>query len=361
MKITALVTQGSGSHWHRIVNPMEYMPWQEGDVHNMLWMGIEESQIACDILFYSKYTYTPIEVIRQMQKAGMKTVVDMDDMWHLSPDHPSYYTWQQGKVGENIEEHIKTADLVICTSMLLQDKVREINKNTVVIPNALPYGQLNYKPDPKSHNKMTFMYMGGATHYNDIKLLEGKFRRIGSDNWIKDRAEFILAGYDKSKQKKFYTNEDRAADNNNYITEDVTWGEYDKMSTVFSHTGSYRVLPSIPLWDYIDYYDHADVALVPLVLNSWNKYKSELKLVECAAKEIPAIVSKVEPYWPELKDCPGIMWVDTDKNWLNWIKYCIKNPQQVKEMGKQLSEYIRERYGLMEWNQVRYDVIKSLL
>lgn len=361
MNIQAVIVEKSGLSYHRIVNPFEYMPWKEGDKHSLLWIGEGEMAINCDVLLYNKYIATPPEMLKMLQANGTKIVVDVDDMWDLPVWHPEYSNWVKSGKKEYIEENIKLADLVICTSMYLQDKVRGLNKNTVVIPNAFPYGYENYKPMPNEMGKMVFMYMGGVTHLQDVKLLEGKFRRIGSDSWIKDNATFILAGYERSRRIMYRTREDRDAGNNNYITEEVTGGPYDHMKAVFSYTNSYDVYPTASLDEYINYYDMADVALVPLVDNEWNRCKSVLKIAEAGCKEIPVICSKVEPYWPELKNCPGIMWVEKPDDWMTHIKWCIKNPQKVKDMGKELGVYCREHYDLLKWNEVRYNVINSLL
>jgi len=361
MRVQSIVTPRSGISYHRIVNPMKYMPWETGDTYQMLWMGEGEIAIDCDVLLYNKYITTPIQTLLDKKAQGMKIVLDMDDLWELPTSHPNYQAWESAGHSKLIEEHIRIADIVICTSMILQDKVRAINKNTVVVPNAFPYEQESYIAQPVQHNKVTFMYMGGSTHLPDVKLLEGKFRRINSDSFIKNNAEFVLAGYEKSLMKKYRTPQDRDAGNNNYILEHMSNGVYDRMSAVFSYTGSHRVLPTTNLDDYIDYYDQADVALVPLQDNVWNSMKSVLKIAEAGVKNIPVICSKVQPYYPELKNCPGILWVETPQDWLEHIKWCIKNPVQVIDMGKQLGDYCREHYELTTWNKTRYQVFKSLI
>lgn len=356
-KYNTICSQGSGCDWHRIVQPMTYLT--TGEECKLLWWGEDEINISCDILMYNKMCSSPIDILRIMKQNGMKIVVDIDDLPELPPQHVMYHSWQRNNSTQVVQEHMKLADVVICTSMLLQDKVREFNKNTVVIPNALPYSE--YTPDPQPRDKMTFMYMGGVTHLPDVKLLEGKFKRIGSDTWIKDRAEFILAGYEKSKRERRvnYRQADGTITPGETVTEEVHDGPYDRMKNIFSYTNSYDIRPTLPLWEYMNHYDHADVALIPLEQTEWNRYKSTLKIAECGAKGIPAIVSKVEPYWPELKDAPGILWVENN-DWLTPIKWCIKNLQKVKEMGHELREYCKEHYELMTWNITRKNVLDSL-
>ena len=101
----------------------------------------------------------------------------------------------------------------------------------------------------------------------DVQLLEGKFKRINTDNSIKDKAEFILAGYEISKKKIYTTAKDLELRTNNYIEEPIH-GVYDTMATIFKATGSCKILPTTNLVEYIDYYDLTDVVLIPLVKSS---------------------------------------------------------------------------------------------
>ena len=360
MKIQFIVSKNSGSDYHRIINPLSYIQWAEGYTCELLWRGDDEYKIDCDVLIYNKYCATTIPILKALKEKGMKIVVDVDDMWVLPTNHINYSHWAKTGHSEAIAEHIKLADLVICTSELLETEVKKLNNNTLYIPNAFPYGSEMYKPQPVTHKKMTFLYMGGSTHLPDIELLRGKFKRIGSDSFIKENAEFVLAGYDKGKKKTFKTREDALANNNNFVIED-TRGEYDKMGAIFADTMSYRILPTTNLDEYINYYDQADVALCPLVDTSWNSYKSTLKIQEAACKAIPVICSKVLPYYPVLKDCPGILWVESPAQWLEHIKRCLKNPVQLIDMGKQLSEYCKKNYILQDWNKIRKDSILALL
>lgn len=357
MNVDFVVQARSGISYHRLINPMEFMPWSDTDSANMLWIIEDEHKIDGDILYYSKFIFTEPEQIRKLQQRGIKIVVDIDDSWDLPLNHYYYNDWTSRNNGQRVIDNIKLADLVICTTMRLQDKVRQYNKNTVVIPNALPFGYENYLPKPQEHQGTTFMYAAGSSHLADVELLRGKFKRIGSDPFIKDNAEFVLAGYEPTAKQVYATKEDQQSGTPTTI---YTHGIWEKMASVFSQTGSSRVLPSANLDDYINYYDQADIALIPLVANDWNSYKSELKIVEAGCKAVPVICSKVLPY-SELYGKEGIMWVESPNQWIEHIRYCIKNPEYVKDMGQKLHEWVIKEYDLLEWNKVRYELFKSLL
>lgn len=365
MKIQCVVLENNGISYYRMVQPMDYLnrdaAWvAQGNSASMLWAGSQEHLIDCDILVFNKYIYTDAEMLKVYKANGTKIVVDVDDHWVLPANHVNK-EWMATEKDKATVENLKIADLVICTSMRLQEEVRQYNKNTVVIPNALPFGEGLYQPLQRTENKkMAFMYAGGATHLPDVRLLEGKFRKIGSDPFIKNNAEFILAGYEQAKKRRYKTKADYDAKNDNYIIEEAR-GPYQDMKAIFSQTGSYRVLPTAHVTEYIQYYDQADVSLIPLVDARWNSYKSCLKVLEAATRELPVIVSAVAPYKDELHECPGIMWVNEPDDWIKSIKACIKAKEGAKMMGRWTADWIKEHYSLSKWNLVRKQVFQSLV
>lgn len=359
MRVQFVVQAKSGLSYHRLINPMDFMQWDEGDSAQMLYVVEDEHLIDGDILYFNKFIGMGADQLKSLQKKGVKIIVDVDDSWDLPVGHPFYETWIQRGNRQKVIDNIKLADIVICATEKLQRKVRELNKNTVIIPNAFPFGYDVYIPDPQPRQKMSFIYVAGSTHLPDVKLLEGKFKRIGGDAWIKERAEFILAGYEPTMVPRYNSKKDYEERNNN-ITMYKIQNVWDRMANIFSQTNSHRILPSTNLDEYINFYDQADVAIVPLCNTEWNSYKSELKIIEAAVKGIPVICSNVEPY-STLHSREGIMWIDKPDQWIEHIKYCIKNPNYVKDQGAKLQSWIKNEYDLLTWNQTRKELFKSLM
>jgi len=247
-KLQCIVQPNSGIAYHRLVNPFSYIHMGEEWDKELLWFQVDEHKIDCDVLIYSKYIFTEPRWLKKIQEKGTKIIVDVDDSWDLPPAHPRYKEWMQGGYPKLVQENIKLADLVICATMKLQDKVRPLNNNTVVIPNSFPYGIEPYTPLPPTipRTKMNFIYAGGSTHLNDVRLLEGKFRRVGTDKWIQDRAEFLIAGYEKTEINRYATKEDYEKKTNNFTIVQVKT-DWDRMVNIFRYTGSYGVVPSFNL------------------------------------------------------------------------------------------------------------------
>lgn len=359
MKIQFIARQENGSTYHRLVNPMSYIRW-DGDVEcEMLWHGLEESKINCDILVYGQYMETDAKWLKKLQDDGTRIVCDVDDMWELPSWLYGKELFEQRRHTERVIENLKIADVVTCTTERLREKILEYNKNVVVIPNALPYGYENNIPNNRiQSDKTRFIYVGGIAHYDDIKMIEGKLKRIGSDSQLKEKSKFIVAGYRKHYAKRYYTNIDQQQQNENFAWVPTT-GTWDKIAALFGNTGTCEVLPTLDPTQYITHYDHADVSLVPLMDREWNHYKSPLKFCEAATRNIPVLCSRVAPY-TDVKDIKGVIWVD-DNDWYNQVKRCVKEPDMIKEQGLVLAEYCKEHYDLVKWSIVRKQLYESLL
>lgn len=371
-KVQIIARNSNGCDYYRGVLPVIYLQkdveWSKTNSVEMLWISSDEYKINCDILIYNKLIATPISKLKQLQSQGMKIVMDIDDYWLLPIGHAHYQGWmtksvpgQQYTNAELTEQHIRNADIVTCTSLRLQEIIRPLNKNTVVIPNALPFGDGMYQSVIREpHDKMVFLYAGGVSHLPDVQLLSGKFQRIGSDPIIKTQAEFVIAGYEPVQQKMYNNKEDYQKQNNNFVMKTVS-GPYDHMVNIFKSTGSYKVIPTLPITKYLNCYNQADISLVPLVCNSWNSYKSVLKLIEAGCKKIPAICSAVAPYTDVVEfEQEGVMLVRTQDDWIKYIKYCIKNPNFVQDQGQRLYDWTSDQFNLSKWNNVRKQLFTSL-
>ena len=333
MKIHFVVKPNHGPDWHRLVLPMESLPIQDGDTISMAMYETDESPelFECDILIFNRTIKTPaVQLERLRNKYGFKIVLDLDDYWELGLTHPLYNYWQSSKQGEEILSYIKIADLVTVTTDNLRAKVSKYNPRVEILPNGMTFEPLSDRP---RSSKTRFLYAGSVTHIPDLEILRSKFRRI--DPYIRDSASFVLAG----------------------VGEHKGWEEPKK---IFESTGSYQFLQVLPLDRYMEHYDSADVTLVPLQDNEFNRHKSILKVIEAASRGLTCIVSQVQPYYPELKDAP-VMWAENGSDWLRQIRFCIKNPKWLKKEGEKLYHYMKERYSLENVNKQRYQVLRGLV
>lgn len=105
-------------------------------------------------------------------------------------------------------------------------------------------------------------------------------------------------------------------------------------------------------------YNNADVGLIPLQDNLFNSMKSNLKILECATKMIPAICSRVSTF---TDNEPPVKWVEKESDWQKHIMYYLNNPLKIIEDGKALYEWAVKYHNMNDINLLRYDLLNKLV
>jgi glycosyltransferase involved in cell wall biosynthesis len=333
MRIITVGQRNSGVSFHRLFNPVIYLPKEYAMMTDVLTE--EELEKGYDILFINRYMagMEVDEVVRLRHKYGFKLVVDVDDYWYLDPWHILYGKYPTQKV----REHIRAADMVICSNELLANEMYYLNKNCVVIPNALPYGEDQFTDVKTESDKVRFVYAGSVTHEKDIAILKNPMKRVAGDSMVKNNSTFILCGYSEDKQ----------------VAE--PWGRMiNDYMCGFKVDGYIR--GALPVDQYMNFYNEADACLVPLVDSKFNSMKSNLKVLEAATKNAPVICSNVKPY----ADCKHIIRVNNQSDWFGNIKKVVKDAIYRQEMGLANGEWCRENFDLVKVNKLRKQVFESL-
>jgi hypothetical protein len=332
MRIITVGQRNSGVSFHRLFNPVIYLPKEYAMMTDVLTE--EELEKGYDILFINRYIagMEVEEVVRLRDKYGFKLVVDVDDYWNLDPWHILYGKYPTKKV----IDHIKVADLVTCSNNDLAVHVDELNKNWIVIPNALPYGEDQFTDVKTESEKVRFVYAGSVTHEKDIAILKNPMKRVAGDSMVKNNSTFILCGYSEDKQ----------------VAE--PWGRMiNDYMCGFKVDGYIR--GALPVDQYMNFYNEADACLVPLVDSKFNSMKSNLKVLEAATKNAPVICSNVKPY----SECKHIIRVNNQADWFTNIKKVVKDAIYRQEMGLANGQWCRENFDLVKVNKLRRQVFES--
>lgn len=330
MNIIGVTHKESGCGYHRVMLPLAFMNDIKGYVTNYI---TEDKTDDWDILLYNRICQYDINWNKTKELLGCQVVMDIDDHWQLPVNHLYYNTYQD--IAERIERNLMQADLVTVTNSNLLNKVKQFNDNVIVIPNALPYGLNQFNDTRVKSDKVRLFWCGSISHDNDIKILKEPLKRLQGRKDI----QMVMGGYNDSDA--------------------YTKSIWDKMFSMF--TGN---LPSIKLHSasptqYMDMYNFADIVLIPLEDSEWHACKSNLKILEAAAKRLPVICSNVAPYNMDV-DAP-VLWVNNQKDWFRYINLLTNNPSLRENLGNELYAWASKRYNFQEINQQRYDAYKSII
>lgn len=348
--ILPLINAESGCDYHRLILPLKYM-----GIDLDFFEKKEIGQVVQDtkIVIFNRIPHCPIEHIESMRKQlGIKVVVDLDDYWILNPNHLLSSGWRKSNMAEQIIRSLKLADVVTCTTSLLADKIKQFNSNVHVIPNALPFGQdqFNEERNEFETGKTRFIYAGGSTHFWDIRELEIPFTKVNQDKSLTG-AYFNLAGYDDAT-----------------VPNKREWTKIENQFNLKGKLRNYTRYNTLPIDRYMNHYMNADVSLIPLAYNNFNRHKSNLKIIEAGCKNIPAICSNVEPYINEqytgnsdkFPKC-GLRFAKNAREWYEQIWHYTHNPRLREDDGAALGEYVRKHYDLNKVNEYRKQLFDHLM
>ena len=332
LSIIGLNHQQSGCGYHRVLIPLAFMNDIKGYVTNAI---TEDKMDGWDILLYNRISQYDQDWPEFRKILGCKIVLDLDDYWILPPNHMNY--GQYLLFADRIENNIREADLVTTTNERLADKIRPFNSNVLVVPNALPYGRNQFHDERVKDGRIRIFWAGGITHEQDLALLRGPVQKLKIHA---DKIKMVLGGYNE--------------------TDAYTKSIWQRMFSAFTSGGQlpYAKLHGTSVINYMQLYEHADICVIPLENSEWHACKSNLKILEAAAKKIPVIVSKVEPYSNDA-DAP-VLWVEKQSDWFTHLNYLINNKQAREDYGQKLYEWAKTKYSIDAINNTRFDAFTSL-
>ncbi len=333
MKILALTQKFSGCGYHRLMLPVSFMPKEYGRITDT----ITEEELAekkYDIVFINR-VWDKDNLIELRKKYGFKLVVDVDDYWILNHDHLMFDSFNATGFASKLIHHMREADLVTCTHERLAEAVAVHNPNVLIVPNAIPYNEGQFNGERYATDAVKLFWAGGITHDQDLKILEGPMKKVSGN------VQMILGGFaDSNETERYYWG--RMA---NYFTNDKK----------LPHT----IFRGIEVFKYYDLFKYADVMLIPLVKNNFNKYKSNIKILEAAGKAVPVIVSAVHPYLGFPDDVVNYVYDRAD--WNKHIDKLVNDEGLRNEQGQKLLEYCNKHYNFNEINQTRQKAFEHLI
>ena len=306
----------SGPKYHRCLLPLLLMPGIELTVAPRL---TNELLADCDILFVNRMIAQPEnmsieEMINGWRKEyGFKLIVDNDDHWDLGRDHYMSSNYERFGVSKTIVDFMRVADAVTVTHERLAEEAKEFNSNVHVLPNAIPdYDQ--FKCKKQEDYLVRLFWAGSITHLKDIELLKRPLQLIK-----RDKAKLVMGGFARHP-------------------------DWVRMAKIFTCDSSYNteVIQAMQVERYYYMYSKCDIALIPLLDTKFNRFKSNLKILEAAHIGSPVIVSRVHPYldFPE----ELVNYVSGNDTWFKQINKLLKDHELVKEQGKALKAYCESNF-----------------
>jgi len=337
-------------------------------------------------------------LLNKLKSMGIITIMDLDDYWSPGQHHPAYLIIKNSKMDEKILNNIKIAENVTTTTDLFAAEIGKFNKRVYVLPNAINPEEKQYTPTPEKSDRVRIGWLGGSSHLEDLKLLNGVVNKMKSSNLL-DKVQFVLCGFDlrgnitmidpqtgqqtqrpiKPQESVWYQYEKIFTDNYSTISEDYkkhlltyTKDEYPNVANE-----PYRRVWTKPVSTYASNYNLFDISLAPLNDNMFNKVKSQLKVIESGFHKKALIAQNFGPYQIDLVNARvkaldnsentffdggnAYLVNNNSKDWYQFIKRLVENPEQIEILSNNLYNTVKDKYSIGAVSKQRRELYLSLL
>jgi len=337
------------------------------------------------------YEHTP-QIIRNLKSMGIIVIVDIDDYWLPTMEHPIHSIIVQDKINEKIVANLREASYVTTTTNLFANEIRKVNKNVIVLPNAIDPNEGQFNQKSEESDKIRIGWLGGSSHLHDLKLLDGFVSKVGKE--LNEKIQYVLCGFDTRGNVTEINRQTGEKTQRPIKPEETVWMRYEEI-----FTDNYKIvdenykkflmefkertyssdiqLPYQRVWtkpvtSYAMNYSKFDISLAPIKNHIFNRMKSQLKVIEAGFYKKAIIASEVGPYTIDLKHClkngefvdGNAMLVQENRNhgdWSKFIKKLVTNPNLITDMGERLYETVKDTYDLRAVTKTRCEFYKSLI
>jgi glycosyltransferase involved in cell wall biosynthesis len=400
VKVLAFASDTSGVGKYRSVDPHVSLQNQFGDeFHVDIMYNVDYDNLDFFKNYHIVFFHRNIgqdfekgyELIKKLDSIGIVTICDIDDYWMPGKEHPIHDIIKFHKVNEKIVNNLKVSKYITTTTTLFANEIRKLNKNVIVLPNAINPDEPQFKEPTEKSDKVRIGWLGGSSHLHDIQILD---QSLGKLEPLKNKFQFVLCGFDTRGTVTEINPQTKQQTKRDIKPEETVWAQYEKVFTQNykfisedykkflvqytteeypkSNEESYLRVWTKPVTSYAKNYSKFDVSLAPLKDHLFNRLKSQLKVIEAGFYKKALIASNIGPYTIDLKHClnhgnfvdGNALLVDEKRNHSDWAKYIeklVKNPSLIEDMGERLYETVKDTYNLTNVTKTRREFYLSTL
>lgn len=359
--------QFSGVTYYRMIKPHVVLK-RHNEFDFTLINGItdevsDELLKSFDLVIFSRCIgeYELIDsIVERLNKIGIPFGLDLDDHWKLSKNHILTEHYKQFNISEAIYKSVKLAKFVICTTPILADEIKEVNKNVYVIENGIDTEDPAWTTEKNESERLRFGFTQGTTHFLDLSRISDSVKLALKDTTFYKKGQLVLCGFQAELDKpSMYVGYERLITDDLKLIKDKEYTTRLKaLMRIVDDNQPYKRVWGLPVFEFGNVYRDIDIAVAPLEDNKFNSCKSELKMIEAGFTGCAVMVSHVKPYTLLMTKENSF---DLNENsFYIWQRMIFKNPNLWKDKSAQLAEDVK-KYDLKNLSDKRLELYKSCL
>ena len=337
------------------------------------------------------------KILDKLHGLGIVTIMDLDDYWSPSKDHPAYQMIINDDLPHKIRENIKKVNYITTTTPIFAEEIKKLNKNVLVLPNSIDPEEKQFTPSPEKTNKSPRIgWLGGSSHLKDLEIIGGGVSRFLIEN--KDNSQMVLCGFDTRGNVTEIDRNTKQQKTRKIKPEESVWARYEELFTgnyklvsedylselkKFDETSGkkyddlvepYRRVWTKPITTYASNYNLFDVSMAPLKEHMFNKVKSQLKVIEAGFHKKALIAQNYGPYQIDcvnlfeygggINENGNAILIDTRKNHKDWYKSLKKlneDPSLVDLLSNNLYNTVKDKYHINTVTKTRAEFYKTIV
>jgi glycosyltransferase involved in cell wall biosynthesis len=264
-----------------------------------------------DLVFIQKeiFPYLPGVVESLLYRAGVKTVLDLDDAIFLFYERASS-AMKRRLLSRKIPRVISKCGLVLAGNGYLESYARKFNDNVVLFPTVVDTGRFTPDPGRGAHRTPVVGWIGSpeTVRFLDdiVPALESASRRV--------KFSLSLVGAD-------------GVSVNGVTVESKPWSEKDEADDL----------------------RRFDVGIMPLPDTEWSRGKCALKLLQYMSTGVPAISSSQGSATEIVADGANGFLADNPEDWTRRLTELLKDEHLRKKIGDNGREWVVNHYSLSNY------------
>lgn len=253
----------------------------------------------------------------EMSESGIRYILDLDDDLFEVPaekDPDGRYA----AYAPLLEKITRSASVVTTSTDTLHEKLSPLNANTVLVPNRLSERLWRgLMPARKNDGLVRAVYMGTVTHQTDFELIASALEAMVAEDPM---FRVAIIGIQTDNLPPWAERIDIPPQVRNY-TNFVPWLKAKS--------------------------EDFDLALAPLVNSSFNRFKSNLKAIDCGALGLSVLASDVPIYRALDGKMPGLELIgDHPSAWQRALRRAIAAVREGKTDRGGIRDWVMSEYGL---------------
>lgn len=342
-----------GCGFYRILQPASVIK-DKGLAEVQVYPGWDPKLVDwCDIIHIQRPSDPELyESLAEAQAKGKIIIFELDDLiYGVHPKNPAYPYWSPDSWRTAVAIRTMTmCDYITVTTKRLANEYAQYNRNIFVLPNYIdnnlwdvPFSWKSEQWDnyykKKNDDTIRIGWAGGGSHTDDLEMISDVLTKIAKKH---KNVRIVLMGF----------------------TPQHIFGKIPLAESTCAHCGKQGQLELVEGTDLIRYPSKLkslalDIGIAPLVENSFNECKSDIKLKEYAALGIPVVASDMKPYSESLKHGETGFLAKSGKEWFDYLELLIQNKSMREQFGKANNLWYKDNTidkNIYQWMNVYYQV-----